>query len=75
MEIIKKEKVNILQAKEGYLLKEKTVAYKAAYIDEKGNEVEEHKPYYFFKAYVPKDLTLEKAKEMYEEIEGQGVVY
>lgn len=67
MKIIEKENFNILQANIGYLLRDKNDVYKPAYIDENGNKVEEYKPYYFYKAYVPKTLTLEEAERIYEE--------
>jgi len=68
MKIIEKESFNILEASEGYLLKDKNDIYIPAYIDKEGNEVEEHIPYYFKKAYVPTSLTLEEAENIYEEI-------
>ncbi len=68
MEIIEKDNFNILQSNSGYLLKAKSDNYKPSYINENGEKVEEYKPYYFSKAFVPKNITLERAKELYEEV-------
>ena len=68
MEIIEKEKFNILLSNEGYVLRDVNDTYKPPYIDDDGNEIEEHIPYYFKKAYIPKNITLEEAKKLYVEI-------
>lgn len=68
MKIIEKENFNILEANEKYALKSKNDIYTPAYIDKEGNEIEEHMPYYFKKAYVPKNITLEEAEKLYEEV-------
>lgn len=74
MKIIEENNLNILLATEGYLLKAKDDVYKEAYEDEFGNQMREHIPYYFEKAFIPKTMTLEKAKEMYEEIKESDVI-
>ena len=74
MKIIEENNLKILLAKEGYLLKSKDDVYKEAYIDEFENEIREHIPYFFEKGYIPKTMTLEKAKEMYEEIKESDVI-
>lgn len=68
MEIINTGKIAILKSLDGYMLKNKQDNYIPKSIDEEGNEIQEHIPYYFDKAYVPKSMTLDQAKEMYEEI-------
>ena len=41
--------------------------YKPAYIDEYGNEIEEHYPDYFTEAYVPPKVTEENLAKWYVE--------
>lgn len=73
MKIIEENNLKILLAKEGYLLKAKEDVYKEAYIDEFGNQIREHIPYFFEKGYIPESMTLEKAKEIYEEVKREEV--
>lgn len=67
MKLIEKDNFNILQANLGYLLRAKNDVYQPSYIDENGEKIEEYKPSYSFKVYVPKTITLEEAEKMYEE--------
>lgn len=69
MKIINEEKLKVLITKEGHLLKAKNDIRKEAYIDENKNEIREHLPYTFKKAYIPKSMTIEEAEKIYEEIE------
>ena len=68
MKIIEENNLKVLIAEEGYLLKAKDDVYKESFVDEYGNQIREHIPYFFEKAYIPKNINLEKAKEIYEEI-------
>ncbi len=74
MTLEKNEKLTILRASDGYNLKSKLDIYKPSYIDEEGNKIEEHIPYYFEMAYVPDSMTLDKAKELYEEVKVESEV-
>ena len=58
-------------AGKGKKLRDKSDGYKEAYIDEEGNEVEEHLPHYTDVVFIPNTLTEEQVKELYveEEIE------
>ena len=69
MKIIQENNLFILISRDGYLLKSKEDVYVEAFIDENGNEMREHIPYLFKRAYVPKNMTIEMAKEIYEEVE------
>ncbi len=69
MKIIEENNLKVLVAEKGYFLKAKDDVYKEAYEDEFGNQMREHMPYFFEKGYIPKSMTLEKAKEIYEEEE------
>lgn len=68
MQIIKEGKLNKLIAETNYLLKAKEDNYTPAYIDENGNQIEEHLPYAFEYAYLPDSITLEMAQSMYDEL-------
>lgn len=68
MEIIKKGNLYILQADEGYKLKSKEDVYTPKTIGENGEVIEAHIPYYFEKAYIPKNMTLEQVQNIYDEI-------
>lgn len=68
MKIIEENNLKILIAAEGYFLKSREDVCKEAYIDEFGNQIREHIPYFFEKGYVPENMTLEKAKLIYEEV-------
>lgn len=73
MTITEENNLRILIAEKGYLLKSKDDVYKEQYIDEFGNLMREHIPYYFEKAYVPESMTIEKVKEIYEEVKREEV--
>lgn len=68
MKIINEKELKALVAEEGYLLKSKDDEYKESYIDEFGNQMREHIPHFFKKAYVPESMTIEKAEKIYEEL-------
>lgn len=74
MKIIEENNLKVLISKEGYLLKSREDVYKETYEDEFGNQIREHIPYFFEKAYIPESMTIEKAKEMYEEIKESDVI-
>ena len=58
-------------AAKGKKLRDKNDEYKEAYVDEEGNEIEEHLPHYTDVVFIPNSLTEEQVKELYveEEIE------
>lgn len=58
-------------ADKGKKLRDVNDVYKEAYIDEEGNEIEEHLPHYSDVVFIPNTLTEEQVKELYveEEIE------
>ena len=60
MQLIKTNNLTKLIAENGYVLKEKKV------------QVEEMEPYFFKVAYVPNGMTLDKAKELYEEVKEEN---
>ena len=67
MRIEKTDKFNILFADEGKHIRTINDVYKAAYIDEDGNEVDEYFPNYFEKAYVPKKVNEDNMNNLYIE--------
>lgn len=73
MKIIEENNLKILIAAEGYFLKSREDVYKEAYEDKFGNQMRDHIPYCFERGYIPKNITLEKAKEIYEEIKREEV--
>lgn len=73
MKIIEENNWKILVSEEGYLLRQRDDEYKEGYIDGFGNQIREHVPYYFEKAYLPKNITIEDVKNIYEEIEKKEV--
>lgn len=68
MRIIEEEKLNVLIPDNGYILKQKDDNYIPRSENEDGSVIEEYIPYYFDKAYVPKNMPLETLEEMYEEV-------
>ena len=50
-------------------IKAKNDNYVAEYIDENGNVIPEHIPYYSTTIFVPNDFTEEMMNELYEEVE------
>lgn len=69
MEIIKEGNLTLLKASEGHKLKGINDNYIPKSIDENGNVTEEYIPYYFDKAYIPSNMTLETLSTLYEEVE------
>lgn len=69
MKIINENNLKVLIADENKHLRDKEDVYAPKLIDENGNEVEEHFPYYFIKAYIPPTMTIEEAMEQYIEEE------
>jgi len=67
MKIIETEKMKKLIADEGKQIRSINDVYKEAYIDEEGNEVEEHFPYYTTLIYLPKSIPNEDIEKMYIE--------
>jgi len=73
LKIIEENNLRVLISEDGCLLKAKDDIYKESFEDEYGNAIREHIPYYFEKAYIPESMTLENAKEIYEEINKEEV--
>ena len=71
MQIILHTTPAMVIADEGKKLRDKNDEYKEAYVDEEGNEIEEHLPHYTDVVFIPSSLTEEQVKELYveEEIE------
>lgn len=67
MRIEKTDKFNIIYADEGKHIRTINDIYRESYTDENGNEIEEHFPNYFEKAYVPKRITEENMNNFYIE--------
>lgn len=67
MRIIETDKLKKLIADEGKRIREINDVYKEAYIDEEGNRVEEHHPYYSNIVYFDKDISNEEIEQMYIE--------
>ena len=67
MTIINGEKLNTLKADEGMHLRNVNDVYIPEHNDGQGNVVPEHFPYYFEEVYLPLQITLEKAQELYVE--------
>lgn len=67
MKIIETETLKKLIAEEGKQIREIKDVYKEAYIDENGNQVEEHLPYYTTLIYLPKSISNEEIEKMYIE--------
>ena len=67
MKIIETEKMKKLEAEEGKKIRSIDDVYKEAYIDEDGNQVEEHFPYYTTLIFLPKSISNEEIQKMYIE--------
>lgn len=68
MKLINYTNPRILIADEGKHFRDKNDVYKEAYIDENGNQVEEHSPYYMTMCFPGIQIqTLEQAQEIYIE--------
>ena len=62
-------KPKMIVADKGKKIKAKNDNYKEEYIDEDGNVIPEHIPYYSTTIFVPDNFTEEMMKELYEEVE------
>lgn len=70
MKLINYTTPRILIADEGKHFRDKNDVYKEAYIDENGNKIEEHFPYYMTICFPGIQIqTLEQAEELYIEEE------
>ena len=67
MTLFKHTKPNMIVADEGKRIRDINDVYKAAYIDEEGNEIEEHFPHYSTVIFVPNSFTEEQMNELYIE--------
>lgn len=56
-------------ASKGKKLRDKNDIYQEAYVDEEGNNIEEHIPHYTDVIFIPNSLTEEEVKELYVEEE------
>lgn len=71
MQVILRTKPAMVIADAGKKLRARSDVYKEAYVDEDGNEWDEHLPHYSDVVFIPNDMTEEQVKELYveEEIE------
>lgn len=60
-------KPKMIVAEEGKQIRDKNDIYVAEYIDEEGNVVPEHFPYYTTTIFVPDSFTKEQMNELYVE--------
>ena len=60
-------KPKMIVADEGKHIRQKDDIYKEAYIDENGQEIPEHIPYYSTTIFVPDSFTEEQMNELYAE--------
>lgn len=67
MQVILWTKPAMVIAEKGKKLRDKNDVYIAAYVDEEGNEIPEHVPYYTDVIFIPNNLTEEEVKELYTE--------
>lgn len=68
MKLIQYTNPRILIAEEGKHFRDRNDAYKEAYVDENGNQVPEHFPYYMTMCFPGTQIqTLEQAQELYVE--------
>jgi len=67
MQLFNYTKPKMIVAYEGKQIRKIDDVYKEAYIDEQGNEIEEHTPYYATTVFVPDNFTEEEMKELYVE--------
>ena len=65
-------KPKMIVAEKGKYIREKQDVYKEAYIDENGNEIPEHFPYYTTTIFVPDSFTEEQMNEQYVEEDMEG---
>lgn len=67
MQIIETEKMKKIIADEGKQIRAVNDVYQEAHIDEQGNQIEEHFPYYTSLIYLPKSISNEEIEKMYVE--------
>lgn len=67
MQIIETEKMKKIIADEGKQIRAVNDVYQKAHIDEQGNQIEEHFPYYTSLIYLPKSISNEEIEKMYIE--------
>lgn len=67
MKIIETGKMKKLEAEEGKKIRSVNDVYKEAYVDEEGNQVEEHFPYYTTLIFLPNSISNEEIEKMYIE--------
>lgn len=67
MQVILRTTPAMVIADEGKKLRDVNDVYKEAYVDEEGNEIEEHFPHYTDVIFIPNSLTEEEVKELYVE--------
>ena len=69
MKLFTYTKPKMIIADKGKQIRDINDVYKASYIDEEGNEIPEHFPYYATTIFVPNDFTEEQMNELYIEEE------
>jgi hypothetical protein len=69
MKLFNYTKPKMIVADEGKQIRAKNDVYVAEYVDEEGNIVPEHKPYYATTVFVPDIFTEEQMNELYVEEE------
>ena len=69
MQLIVHTKPKMIISKEGYHIRDKNDVYIEEHIDENGNLVEAHEPYYATVIFVPDSFTEEQMNELYVEEE------
>lgn len=57
----------VIIADENKKIREKNDIYKESYVDERGNKIEEHNPYYATLIFVPNTFTEEDMNNLYVE--------
>lgn len=67
MTLFKYTTPNMIVANEGKHIRDINDVYNAAYIDEEGNEIEEHFPHYSTVIFVPNSFTEEQMNKLYIE--------
>lgn len=67
MQVILHTTPAMIIADEGKKLRDVNDVYQEAYVDEEGNQIEEHLPHYTDVVFIPNSLTEEEVKELYVE--------
>lgn len=67
MQVILHTTPAMIIADEGKKLRDVNDVYQKAYVDEEGNQIEEHLPHYTDVVFIPNSLTEEEVKELYVE--------